>query len=179
MVHRFWPSLAITLRAPHTNNFHDAIQVWVSVTHPNTNCIWKSFHKKYMLKPTLGDVTWTTFSPSVATIVTHVTTCNHCNWIAWVYQEKVRTLQLPTVNWLFFSEGLYFQENFIWKTSILKTRTIKSLKEEETGKWVCACQTSNLSQLKSNDSAAAKSLVWHSPTHLATFRQKSFVCGAL
>ena len=31
----------------------------------------------------------------------------------------------------FFFEGLYFQENFIWKTSILKTRTIKSLKEEE------------------------------------------------
>ena len=30
----------------------------------------------------------------------------------------------------FFFEGLYFQENFIWKTSILKTRTIKSLKEE-------------------------------------------------
>ena len=33
----------------------------------------------------------------------------------------------------FFFEGLHFQENFIWKTSILilKTRTIKSLKEEE------------------------------------------------
>ena len=31
----------------------------------------------------------------------------------------------------FFLEGLYFQENFIWKTLILKTRTIKSLKEEE------------------------------------------------
>ena len=27
----------------------------------------------------------------------------------------------------FFFEGLYFQENFIWKTSILKTRSIKSL----------------------------------------------------
>ena len=25
----------------------------------------------------------------------------------------------------------FFQENFIWKTSILKRRTIKSLKEEE------------------------------------------------
>ena len=40
----------------------------------------------------------------------------------------------------FFFEGLYFQENFIWKTSILKTRTIKSLKEEEIpsgiGNWV-------------------------------------------
>ena len=33
--------------------------------------------------------------------------------------------------YIFFFEELYFQENFIWKTSILKTRTIKSLKEEE------------------------------------------------
>ena len=31
----------------------------------------------------------------------------------------------------YFFEGLYFQENFIWKTSIFKTKTIKSLKEEE------------------------------------------------
>ena len=30
-----------------------------------------------------------------------------------------------------FFEGLYFQENFIKKTSKLKTRTIKSLKEDE------------------------------------------------
>ena len=35
------------------------------------------------------------------------------------------------VFFFFFWERLYFQENFIWKTSILKTRTIKSLKEEE------------------------------------------------
>ena len=33
----------------------------------------------------------------------------------------------------FFFEGNLFYEkkNFIWKTSILKTRTIKSIKEEE------------------------------------------------
>ena len=36
-----------------------------------------------------------------------------------------------TFYFIFFFEGLYFQENFIWKISILKTRTIKSLKEEE------------------------------------------------
>ena len=32
---------------------------------------------------------------------------------------------------IFFFERLYFQKNFIWKTSVLKTRTIKSLKQEE------------------------------------------------
>ena len=48
--------------------------------------------------------------------------------------SQQKALRGTDTHLLFFFYGLYFEENFIWKTSILKTRTI-TYKDSFTSLW--------------------------------------------
>ena len=57
-------------------------------------------------------------------------------------------------SWVFF---FFFLRDFIWKTSILKTRTIKSLKEEEKSSWISLSGYSSNLLIFFHDSIAYRS----------------------